>query len=102
MTCTWSRCNFPRGNKQAVVSRYHYKPVPTTKKLQDYGKEGVTYRKTQAHLKPYIPQCKKSEDKHSLLQSRDMQTFKSDSKKFNTVDIQVQSYSRPKRTLNPS
>ena len=31
-------------------------------------KEGVQYRKTQAHLKPYQPQGKKSEDEH-LMQS---------------------------------
>ena len=30
-----------------------------------------------------------------------MQTFKSDHKKFNTVDNQVKSYSRPKRDVNP-
>ena len=29
-------------------------------------KEGVTYRKTQAHLMPYQPQSKKLEDKHSV------------------------------------
>ena len=28
---------------------------------------GVTYRKTQDHLKPYSPRSKKSEDEHSLL-----------------------------------
>ena len=38
-------------------------------------REGVTYRKTQTHLKPYIPQSKKIEDKHSLSQSSDMWTF---------------------------
>ena len=62
-------------------------------------REGVTYRKTQAHLKPFIPQCKKSEDEHSLLQSSDMWTFKSDHKRFNTVDNHVHSYSRPKRDI---
>ena len=62
-------------------------------------REGVTHRKIQAHLKPYIPQSKKIEDEHSLLQSSDMWTFKSDCKKFNTVDNQVQSYSRPKRGI---
>ena len=28
-------------------------------------KEGVTYSKTQAHLKPYQPQCMKAEDEYS-------------------------------------
>ena len=37
-------------------------------------KEGVTYRKTKVHFKPYIPQSK-NEDKHSLLQLSDMWTF---------------------------
>ena len=64
-------------------------------------REGVTQRKTWAHLRPYIPQSKKSEDKHSLTQSSDMWTFKSDHKKFNTVDNQVQSYSRPKMDIKP-
>ena len=53
------------------------------------------------HLKPYIAQSIKIEDKHSFSQSSDMQTFKSNCKKFNTVDNQVQSYSRPKRDIKP-
>ena len=36
-------------------------------------REGVTYRKTQVHLKPYQPQCKKTEDEHS---DTDMLTLK--------------------------
>ena len=35
-------------------------------------REGVTYRKTQTHFKPYKPQSKKSEDEHSGVQSSDM------------------------------
>ena len=65
-------------------------------------REGVTYQKTQAHLKPYIPQSNKIEHKHSLSQSSDIWTFKSDCKKFNTVDNQVQSYSMPKKNIKPS
>ena len=34
-------------------------------------RDDVTYRKTQAHLKPYLPQCKKT-DEHS---DNDMQTI---------------------------
>ena len=45
---TTSLCSQPRGYK--ITKR-----------------EGVTYRKTQAHMKPYIPQNKKIEDKHYLL-----------------------------------
>ena len=37
-------------------------------------RDGVTYRKTQAHLKPYQPLCKKTEDEHS---ESDMWDFKS-------------------------
>ena len=67
-------------------------PQPGSYKVT--AREGVTYR-------TYIPQSQKSEDKHSLLQSSDMQTFKSDLKKFNTVDNQVQSYLKPKRDIKP-
>ena len=35
-------------------------------------REGVKYRKTQAHLKSFQPQSKNSEDKHCLLQANDM------------------------------
>ena len=59
-------------------------------------KEGVTYRKTQSHLKPYDPQSKKSEDEHYKLQSSDMWTLKSYHKQYRTVDNLIQSYSRPK------
>ena len=62
-------------------------------------REGVTYRKTQAYLKPYSPRSKKNEDEHSLSQSSNMWTVTSNHKKFNTVDNQVQSYSRPKRDI---
>ena len=48
-------------------------------------KEGVQCRKTQAHLKPYQPQGKKSKDKH-LLQSTYMQAVKSVSKKPQKID----------------
>ena len=44
---------------------------------------------------------KKIEDKQSLLQSSDRWTFKSDHKKFSTVDNQVQYYSRPKMDIKP-
>ena len=36
-------------------------------------REGITYRKTQTHLKSYQPQSKKLEDEHSVEQSSDMQ-----------------------------
>ena len=62
-------------------------------------KEGVTYRKIQAHLKPYRPQYKKSEDEQCLSQSSNMQTV--NHKKCNTIDNQAQSYSWPKRDIKP-
>ena len=42
----------------------------------------VTYRKTQAHLKPYQPLCKKTEDEHS---DSDMQTLKANHKQFYNI-----------------
>ena len=43
-------------------------------------RDGITYRKTQAHLKPYTPKGKKLKAKHSMsqlmVQSNDMQTVK--------------------------
>ena len=64
-------------------------------------KEDVAYGQTQAHLKPYSLQNKKSEDEHFLLQSSNMWTDKSNHKKFNAVNNQIQSYSRPKRDIRP-
>ena len=64
-------------------------------------KECVTCRKTQAHLKPYSQQNKKSEDKHCLSQSSNMWTIKSNCKQCNTSGNQTQSYSRPKRDIKP-
>ena len=65
-------------------------------------RESVIYRKTQAHLKPYQPQSKKSEDECSGEQSSDMQPLKqADHKKFDSMNNQVQSYSRPKRDIKP-
>ena len=57
--------------------------------------------KTKAHLKPYTPQPKKSEDEHCLSQSSTMQPVESNHKKCHTVDNQTQSYSRPKRDIKP-
>ena len=69
------------------------------KELRSYiitTKEGVQYRKTQAHLKPYQPKDKKSEDKH-LSQNNNMQTVKS--LKSHRIDNLAQS--RPKRDIKP-
>ena len=64
-------------------------------------KEGVTYRKTQSHLKVDNPQHKKSEDEHHTLQCSDMWTVKSYPKQYKTANNPIQSYSRPKRDINP-
>ena len=65
-------------------------------------RESVTYRKTQAHLKPYQSQSKKSEDEYSAEQSSDMWTLqKADHKQFNDINNLVQPYSRPKRDIKP-
>ena len=61
-------------------------------------KEGAQYRKTQAHLKPYQPQGKKSEDKH-LMQSNHMWTVKNENKKPHIIDNLV--YSGTKRDIKP-
>ena len=53
-------------------------------------REGVNYRKTQAHLKPYKPQSKKCEVEHSvqlMAQSSNMQILKqSDHKRSHTAN----------------
>ena len=63
--------------------------------------EGISYRKKQAHLKHYQPQCKKTEDKHS---DNDIQTLKANCKQFDNIkskNNQVQSHSRPRRDIKP-
>ena len=49
-------------------------------------RHGVTYRKTQAHWKPYQPQCKKTEDEHS---DSDMQTLKANCKQFDNNESKI-------------
>ena len=64
-------------------------------------KAAVIYRKTQAHLKPYQPQCRKTEDEQS---DNNMQTLKASCKQFDSVKSksnQVQSHSRLKRNIKP-
>ena len=70
-------------------------------------RDGIIYRKTQTHLKPYTQQGKKFEVEHSVLQpiaqSNDMQTVKQPKhKKSYKVNNQAQSYtSRPKTDIKP-
>ena len=53
-------------------------------------KEGVQYRKTQAHLKPYQFQDKKVQNEQ-LSQSNHMQTVKTLNSKYHKIDNLAQS-----------
>ena len=91
---------------QDVTSKWWYPATITSlcEQPRSYNittREGVTYRKTQALLKPYQPQCMKTEDDHS---DSDMLTLKSNCKQFDNIknkNNQVQSHSRPKRDIKP-
>ena len=91
---------------QDVTSKHWYPATIKSLCLQPRSynittREGVTYRKTQAHLKPYQPQLKKTEDEHS---DSDMWTLKGNQKQFDNIkgkNNQVQSHSRPKRDIKP-
>ena len=91
---------------QDATSKWWYPATITSlcAQLRSYNittREGVTYRKTQAHLKPYQPQCKKSEEEHS---GKDMQTLKASCNQFDNVkskNNQVQCHSRPKQDIKP-
>ena len=61
-------------------------------------KDGVKCRKTQAHLKPYQPQVKKTEDEH-LSQTNHTLTVKSLNTKSHKIYNLAQS--RPKRDMKP-
>ena len=72
---------------QDVTSKQWYPATLTSLCAQprSYNKttrEGVSYRKTQAHLKPYQPKCKKTEDEHS---DSDMHTLKANCKQFDNI-----------------
>ena len=92
---------------QDATSKQWYPATITSLCAQPRGynittREGYTHRKTQAHLEPYQLQSKKSEDEHSVEQSSDMQTLKlPDCKKSDSINNQVQSYSRPKGDIKP-
>ena len=49
-------------------------------------REGVNYKKTQACLKPYQPQCKKTEDEHFDI---DMLTLKANHKQFDNIKSKI-------------
>ena len=78
---------------QVMVSSHYYQLMSAAKPRSGNmtTREGVTYRKTQAHLKPYQPQCKKSEDEQSDVQSSGMQTLKASCKQFESFENKKQS-----------
>ena len=87
-----------RGGTQLPLKAYCVQP----RSYNIATREGVTYKKTQAHLKPYQPQCKKPGDEHS---DNNMQTLKANCKQLdngNSKINQVQSHTRPKRDIKPS
>ena len=91
---------------QDVASKQWYPPAITSLCVQPKSynittKYGVAYRKTQTHLKPYQPQCKKTEDEHS---DSGMQTLKSNHNHMDNIkskNNQVQSHPSPKRDMKP-
>ena len=69
-------------------------------------RDGIVYRKTQSHLKPFTPQNKMSQSTQSVsspvAQSNHMWPVKTDSKKKSQVNNQWQvQTSRPKRDTKP-
>ena len=74
-------------------------PEPRSYKITT--KEGVTYRKAQAHLKPYSPhirRVKMNSVNHNLVICGQLNLIASSIIQF---DSQTQSYSRPKRDIKP-
>ena len=73
--------------------------------------DGVVYRKTQAHLKPYTPQSKKSQAVQCVSQPKAQSDYmwpvkqlvaQSDHKKSSQVNNPLQGHtSRPKRDTRP-
>ena len=70
------------------------------KKLQ-YNYWGRCHLQEETSSLETLPkQSKKSEDGHSGVQSGDMWTLKANCKQFDSMNNQVQYYSRPKRELS--
>ena len=74
---------------QDATSKWSYPATITSlcvghKSYKITTRNDVSYRKTQAHLKPYQPQCKKTENEHS---DNDMQTLKANHKQFDNVKV---------------
>ena len=85
-----------------VVFSYYYQFMCAAKKSQ-YDYQGRCHlQEDTSSSEPYQPQSKKSEDEHSGEQSSDKQTLKADHKNFDSMNNQVQSYSRQKMDFKPS
>ena len=86
---------------QDVTSKWCYPATITSLCVQSRSykittRDDFTYRKTQAHLKPYQPQCKNTEDEHS---DNDLWTLKANHMQFDNAKCrnnQVKFHSRPK------
>ena len=79
---------------QDVTSKWWYPATITSLCAQPRSykittRDDVTYRKTQAHLKPYQPQCKKTEDEHS---DNDMWTLKANCKHLTMLKVKTIKY----------
>ena len=91
---------------QDVASKLWYPAIITSLFVQPRSynitiRDGVTYRKTQAHLKPYQPQCKKTENEHA---GSNMWTLKANYKQMDNIkskNNQVQSHMRLQRDIKP-
>ena len=88
----------PRLNKQMRFPATITKLCKEPRSYLITTKEGVQYRKTQAHLKPYQPKVKKVEDEY-LSQSNHMKTVKIVKSKSHKIDNLAQF--RPKRGIKP-
>ena len=81
-----------------MVSSHYNKTVQRAQKLHNYKQRGFQYRKTQAHLKTFQPQGKKSEDEH-LSQTNHMGTVEPLNTNCQKIDNLAQS--RPKMEIKP-
>ena len=91
---------------QDVTSKQWYPATITSLCVQPRSynittREGVTYRKTQADLKPYQVQSKKSEDEHSGVQSSDMWILKANCMQCDNKSNQVNLFLDQRKTLIP-
>ena len=92
---------------QDSTSKHWYQAVskslcPEPRSYKILTRDGIVYRKTQSHLKPFTPQNKMSQSTQCvaspLAQSNHMQLVKTESKKKSQVNNQMEvQTNRPKR-----